>query len=217
MSGPDPIKLISENKGAQPRSKGPLDFVLAEYDALWRYYIRTLDERHKVIEYYFRSVTIPASLIGVLTLFFENEVPLSLGGEEISLSRSMAAMFGVIFLVGVSLYIYYVRETSNSKRYSAALSDIRDVMAEESDFMRRALTLNQHSIRTETIRSEMPLFRAGPMIFINSAIGAVAGLLFLAWGDALSIAAFVTLVAAHLLFWASAPKRTIRITPETSI
>ncbi len=193
-----------------------LQFVMTEYRSLWTYYIRTLDERHKVIEYYFRSVTIPASLVGLLALFADESASVMLKVESVSLPKSIAAIFLIIFLVGASLYIYYVRETSNSKRYSAALGDIRSAMRARSDLLNKALTLSDHEIRTETIKSEMPLFRAGPMIFINSAIGAVAGLLYFGWSDTITFAAAIVLTIAHLSFWASAPKHTTRKPLEPS-
>src|SRR6266851_5746631 len=77
-------------------------FLIEEYKALWDYYKRTVDERHKLLDYYYKIVPVPAALIATLATLDVSKIT-SLIAPDRALQTAAAALT-VIFLVGIVAY-----------------------------------------------------------------------------------------------------------------
>jgi len=97
-------------------SETRLDIAFREYQRLQDYYKRTLDERKNLFEYYFKTVTVSASVFSVLGLLSDRlEVPLYI--------------FGIVLLVigssGFVLFLTYCRESKNAEYFDISMRYIR--------------------------------------------------------------------------------------------
>lgn len=198
-------EIMNEKLG----STASLQIEIEEYRSLWTYYIRTLDERHKVIEYYFRTVTIPASFFGLLPFFASGLLDKFNEISRFSATKSLSAVSLLILLVGVSLFLYYTAETCNSKRYISAMRHMRTIWKRRSVTLSEIISVDEQVVTFDPLGKKMPLFRAGPMVFINSALASLSCLLYFETSDLISFVVFVSSVALHLLLWSFAPKAAI--------
>jgi len=147
-------------------------FLIEEYKALWDYYKRTLDERHKLLDYYYKTVPIPAALVAILaTSRIDTLIKLNAG--EGVLQQIASAAFAVIFLVGIVTYTTYVKESANAIRYETALNKIRERFRNKYSSIKDDLIIGD--LRSVPIRlGRTPTWRGLILVVLNSAVGVAA-------------------------------------------
>lgn len=108
------------------------EIIVEEYKALWAYYLRTLDERARIFDFYFKIVSIPFVLTGVVVITLRTLGDFDVAQQAQVIQRLDTIVWGASFffllawLAGVACYIYYVLESANSRAYLLALSAIRN-------------------------------------------------------------------------------------------
>lgn len=107
--------------------------LVEEYKALWAYYIRTLDERARIFDVYFKIISMPFVFSGAVILYLRSidlqaKDPLiaqKLGELIESVITGFSIFFAMSSLAGILAYLYYSLESANSRIYLRALSAIR--------------------------------------------------------------------------------------------
>jgi hypothetical protein len=146
-------------------------FVIEEYKALWDYYKRTLDERHKLLDYYYKTVPIPAALIAILTTSRIDTTNTFIAGDRVL--QIASASFAVIFLVGIVTFTTYVKEGANARRYEAALNKIRERFRNKDSSIKNDLIIGD--LRALPVRlGRIATWRGLIFVVLNSAIGVAA-------------------------------------------
>lgn len=143
------------------------DVLREEYSQLWTYYRKTLDERKNLFDWYFKTVTLPASVLGLVAAALARtpkfEVPPFL----------LPAFLGVVFLTGFILLITYKKESANASAYDKAITLIRRRRWAEHPELFDVLTVDR--IRGETshpiVPGGVPAWRGMALVSINSGIG----------------------------------------------
>ena len=144
-----------------------LQVALEEYRSLWSYYHRLLEEWKNFIDWYFKVVTLPAGVLGYLAINGPGspDVP---GGF-------LAAVLGVVALVGFSLYIGYSKEARNGFNYEVAMAAIRSFLSEREPILENVLRIDALRASSRPRRSgSIKFWRGFSMAIINSGLGAGA-------------------------------------------
>lgn len=125
----------------EPDDKIINEITIEEYKALWTYYIKTLDERGRIFDIYFKFVTIPAAVAGFIVYFSRsladgiahnqnlNELIFILNAAYLASS----AFFLLSSISGLFCYIYYQMESANAKNYILASNAIRSFWRKKFD------------------------------------------------------------------------------------
>jgi hypothetical protein len=171
-------------------------FLIEEYKALWDYYKRTVDERHKLLDYYYKIVPIPAALIGTLATLDLSKISSVAITPERALQVAGAGL-AVVFMVGVVAYTTYAKETANSFRYIVAINKIREKFRDHYPSLKDHLII--HIIKTPMDRwGSIPFWRGLILVVLNSAIGVAAmGFLAQGIGQRAAVATFLALACTQ--------------------
>ncbi|MBY8975514.1 hypothetical protein KHP62_06835 [Rhodobacteraceae bacterium NNCM2] len=157
------------------------DWLIEEYKLVWGFYIRTIESREKVIDFYFKSIAIPAGLLVTFATMlrfgiFGDVVDGDSALNSTTFSFGLSLLLLVIFLTGFGTFLYYSKETQVSIEFRNYLSSIIE-RAKEKDADLKAIDMNPLRERLE--RSRLSLGRAtflriSPIVVINSAVGGLA-------------------------------------------
>ena len=126
------------------------EFLIEEYKILWSYYKETINNRKNMLDWYFKIIAIPATLFTLIS---------SLDNVEIE-NGLLGIILLIISLSGVGIFVGYVLESKNSKRY-----------LEEIQRIKCHLKGNKYSTILKLNVSIGPLvneFRVAPVVLINS-------------------------------------------------
>jgi hypothetical protein len=99
-----------------------VEIVIKEYEALWNYYNKSIEERFRLFDWYFKIVALPASIfIAILTLNGKDDI-----SQRITKYYPLAcSIFFVIFLCGASLYITYIKQSYKAGKYFESILKVR--------------------------------------------------------------------------------------------
>ncbi len=144
-------------------------FIIEEYKHLWTYYLRLLDERNNLLNWYFKIVGLPLGLVGYFLVQKNGQFTLPPEVGSIVLT--------IIFLVGLSLYGTYAKESSNASKYHKAMISIRKFVNENIDGIEGAVVIDElKNVKEKSFQLGSTAFwRISPLILINTgiAIGAI--------------------------------------------
>jgi len=151
-----------------PKTEDGEKFLIEEFKALWDYYKRTQDERHKSLDYFFKAVALPATLVGALTAtkFDWSPILSAKAGHQ-----AAAAVLTVILLMGFSAFTAFVKEALNARSYEVALHAIRRHFEIRYGAISEAIVI--HKLRSTRHSPGGSISRWQGLIFIfpNAAIG----------------------------------------------
>ena len=107
--------------------------LVEEYKALWNYYLRTLDERARMFDIYFRLISIPFVLTGAVILYIrsfdlqsrDTAIAQKFSSFAEMVTNGLGIFFSLSCIAGLATYLYYCLESGNSRRYLNALNAIR--------------------------------------------------------------------------------------------
>lgn len=103
--------------------KESFEYILNEYNTLWKYYIVLLDERQKIFENYLKVIALPTTILTFL---------LNLEDNIFELSTTKAAIISVLLITICVLGNIYFRlmfkETINAQRYFKQIIRISNYM-----------------------------------------------------------------------------------------
>ena len=200
-------KLKKKQNPMDKETEKGIDFLIKEYEILWQYYYKSLEERKNIFEYYFKAVAISAAVMSVLALITRAKVDL-LSIEKESIFLVAGSIFVVIFFMGFSCLVYYLLEARNGKRYQEVLSSIREKMYAIDPVLSKSLIMIHNHPQTNAKENRWGLdwiiwWRAQIFISINSGVGCAAAVLLLSalspskpigyWAGIM----FVILIALH--------------------
>lgn len=126
----DPISAASLS-AASPKPDHIQGVLIEEYRSLWSYYSKTLDERGRIFEIYFKVVSVPFVLTGGIVFFLKPTADENADVVEIiqrldAVIGGAALFFILAFVAGLACYVYYCLESANSRIYLIALTAIRN-------------------------------------------------------------------------------------------
>ncbi|MEM6589702.1 MAG: hypothetical protein AAF641_14740 [Pseudomonadota bacterium] len=168
---------MSDDHGALPEeTRQTLEL---EYGSLWAYYMKTLDERTKIFEMYFRIITLPLVLSGAAAVFLRTAP----ANSEI-IQLAISATFGVLgmffllcFASGLASYTYYALESANSRLYLLALRSIRNTWRIRDERLSKAIVIDDLRPNIGRVGDAIIYARGAVFILFNTAVG-VSGLSF---------------------------------------
>jgi len=106
--------------------------LIEEYKALWAYYMRTLDERGRIFDLFFKVVSVPFVLTGGIVLTLRT----MMSGDAMSTAEIASGLDRIVFgaalffvlssTAGIACYVYYSIESANSRLYLRAMTAIRN-------------------------------------------------------------------------------------------
>jgi len=173
-----------------------IDVVLEEYRQMWSYYHRTLDERKNLLDWYFKTVELPAVAVGFSVAKDTGALalPNNVGGTILS----------VVFLIGVTIHGTYAKESANAAKYQTSMKAIRAFVKLKYPELCTAIVIDEQR-ETKSGGHRLGSIRAwrGFMIgFANAAIGTASLVLLFGWDSwCLQAVWFVLLAAAHLALY----------------
>ncbi|MEM7176401.1 MAG: hypothetical protein AAF503_01740 [Pseudomonadota bacterium] len=181
------------------------DWLLEEYKAVWNFYIRTIESRENVIDFYFKTIAIPTGIIVALTAMFR----VGIFGTDLIQPASDTQSFymdacGVlllfVFLIGFGIFLYYSKETRVSLTYRRYLGEIIE-KAKASNTELRVIDLNPMATgvsQTKTVLFRAAFLRISPIVLINSGVLGLGFFAFLVEGslDTATIAAFAAAIGS---------------------
>lgn len=88
-----------------------------EYEKLWDYYNKSVQERFKLFDWYFKIVTIPSTVLVGFNFLSENYF------KENILFIGLILL--AIFLCGLCIYIIYAKQNSLTIKYDMSINKIR--------------------------------------------------------------------------------------------
>ena len=177
----------------------PRTIALEEYKQLWRYYERTLDERHILFQYYLRIVALPGVLLGGFTVLAGKGAVL---GAHIAEFAPLILSVGltVIALVGVSMFITYSLEARNARNYEEALDKIREYFRTEHLELKDTLILDDLRKKRPGQIGSIKTWRGSLIPFVNSGIIAIALIIGVSINNSIDLLIFYILsIFSHFL------------------
>lgn len=129
-----------------------IETALEEYRTLWSYYNNNLSERHRLNEYFFKTVTIPAFIIGPILLISKEKI----GASELNLNPFLTMILNAApLIVGITLFLVslsgffifrcHVKETQVGKDYIKSINIIRKRLIEHTPELNGILKLPKHN------------------------------------------------------------------------
>ena len=150
-----------------------------EYGSLWTYYMKTLDERTKIFEMYFRIITLPLVLSGAAAVFLRTAP----ANSEV-IQFAISATFGVLgmffllcYMSGLASYTYYSLESANSRLYLLALRSIRNTWRTTDECLSKTIIIDDLRPNIGRVGGAIIYARGAVFILFNTAVG-VSGLSF---------------------------------------
>lgn len=177
--------------------------LLEEYRALWLYYMRTLDERGRIFDLYFKIVSVPFVLTGAVVVTLRSLGQFEAGraaevAQRLDLIIQGASIFFILAAIaGLACYAYYALESANSRTYLVALTAIRNAWRRNPELADGVVV---DLLRTNIkIAGGIIVHARGVVLAVfNSALVAVS--LWFALGHTLIIAAMENLVLTLAIF-----------------
>lgn len=189
------------------------EFLIEEYKHSWAYYKVILENRKNLLDWYFKIVTIPATLFTIIVAL-DNKVKIA----EI-LQNNLGLIFLTIFLSGVGLYIAYARESGNAWSYLAAINKVKKFVFPPPNHV--ILYYDLDCTERKCLR-EVSFWRAFPLVTINSFLFGVSvyyGITQLRLIGAFWYVAFAFLMsfASHIYYYPKLFMKAIRTFDEEQI
>jgi hypothetical protein len=151
-----------------------IQIAIEEYKAIWSYYQKSIDERFNLFSWYFKVVTLPAAVLGFITII----------KPEINSEVIDYAVFGiltVIFLTGISLHITYAKQCRNASKLESSLRQLRAFFRTTEPTLESVLIFDKlRQGEGFNIFKSVKFWRGMVFSIINSAVfsGAIAILLY---------------------------------------
>jgi hypothetical protein len=174
--------------------------ILEEYKLLHDYYHKMMAEWKNSIDWYFKVVSLPATITIYIAAKFT-------GSSDFS-PTLIGSIFSIIFLVGFSMYVTYTKECSNSIFYDNAMTEIRNILRNHSPYVNASIKIDDLIPGPKSALKEISNLRLGSIklwrgmsiAIINSAIG-VCAISMITYLNSLTlwIFLFVVLLFVHLL------------------
>jgi hypothetical protein len=112
--------------------------LVEEYKLLWSYYIKLLDEKHKTIDYFFKTTAIPAGLITFGAGYF------GASGSNPQANAALAIMaLLIVGIIGFVSLTVYAKEDANSKIYLDSINAIRTEFTTYDERINRSVIRNK--------------------------------------------------------------------------
>ena len=145
-----------------------VEVALAEYKALWEYYHQLLGEWSRLIDRYFKVVTLPSAAIAFLLTRQES------GRWAVVPVDILIALLSLVFLIGMALYVTYAKECGNANYYERAMARIRTSLRDKGP-LKDVLILNDlRNRRTAWTFGGIKFWRGATLALLNSAVGTAA-------------------------------------------
>jgi hypothetical protein len=103
-------------------------FLKEEYKIKWDYYKELLINQKNIFDWYFKIVTIPASVFGVANIFSNSQAERNLSLTNYKL------IFLIIFFCGLGLFVAFVIETGKLKMYNNRIKQIESQIYKTTDY-----------------------------------------------------------------------------------
>lgn len=134
--------IITDQQSENEKEK-TFEYVLNEYNAIWKYYDRLHDERQRILDNYMKMIGIPITLIG---FWFGVSDP-----QKFNFQKVICFMCALIFLICIIGHIYFyifVKETYNVMYYRNKLRELQEGVRDHfifSEFQERIIVLKKTS------------------------------------------------------------------------
>jgi hypothetical protein len=170
---------MSDDSSPKSDPDKDVEIAIEEYNALWAYYIKTLDLRDNVFSYFFKAVTIPTGILAAfLAIAARGAGSEGLLGELYSIALgggydAIVFVVSLFFILGFCCYATYTLETHNSRNYLATLKAIRKFWRERFPSLQMVLTIDEKRGLDLTTSRYVPRAgtrRAGTIAFWRSMI-----------------------------------------------
>lgn len=151
-----------------------------EYKHLWTYYIRTLDERARMFNLYFKVIGIPLVLNGAAVVIVRS-IPDGSGTADDVFSAVIAILglfFSLSYVAGVAAFLYYGFESANSRLYLLSMQAIRNLWRKENRSLRKALIIDFIRPEIKSLGGLIVWSRGSVFVLLNTAVG-LTGLSFI--------------------------------------
>ena len=160
-------RKITESKEVMESYKD-VECAIDEYKLLWSYYQKILDERKNLFDWYFKVVTLPATVVG----YIASGAP---GSPDIPV-QVIASLLFIIFLVGLTLYITYAKESSNAGKYECAMKSLRSFFRKKMPTLDEVIVIDDLRAKKSTLKGfgSIKAWRGASIGIINSAIGVIS-------------------------------------------
>jgi hypothetical protein len=99
--------------------------LLDSYQQLWRYHNKSQDDQIAYVNLFLKGAALPTGLIGTGVLIMERDRNIDVSGL---LGVASGAVF-VFVLIGLSIYISYIQELANQRRYICSIRRIEALAA----------------------------------------------------------------------------------------
>jgi hypothetical protein len=113
--------------------------LIDEYKLLWTYYIKLLDEKHKTIDYFFKTTALPAGAITAAAGYLSLENA-SNASEKIAAALIALAVVGIIGLISL---IVYAKECANGHIYMESIKSIREGLTKQNKYLEKYVIFNK--------------------------------------------------------------------------
>jgi len=178
-------------------SPNEFNFLIQEYNLLWSYYHKSIDERISLFNMYLKFIPLSASLFG-FTLALPQAISL-----EIS-ETTIGAILIVISSIGMSIYITYTMQCKNAKILEISLHQIRSHIKQYLPRIDSAIIIDslRQTMKTASAQGTIKFWRGNIISITNSAIF-TAGVFLVTSQSCLPIefAIFILLLLSHYLIY----------------
>ena len=162
-----------------PHNKDAMDVAVEEYNVLWSYYGRTLDERERLFTNYLKIVALPSGVLLGLSVTYNLKESIAPSVSLASSAPFVGVLLFVLSLVGVSAFLAYAHETRNSRRFLSSINSIRDFFKNEYPILQTAFTVDQSNQLDPKQRiGSTAFYRGGMFLLANSSIFGIGIFLF---------------------------------------
>jgi hypothetical protein len=171
-------------------SEKELDCIIKEYEILWDYYKKTLDERNNMFKNF-------SMFIGILS------VVLSIAPNLTAMNTILAgSLVIVISLIGISFSLIFISECKTSDKYLKKIREIREVIVLSTNIPPKVYN-SDDTLNSRTINIINKMSRCFPLCLLNS-LSLFVGIHFVStylfYSIILSSALFIAQIVVYTLW-----------------